>query len=67
MEEWSATILDPYGTPYGGRRANQYLLVALGPNEYEHEDYDRRDEVVDYAGLLALTVQFDHNNRGGPA
>jgi hypothetical protein len=60
------TIVDPDGTPYGGREDNFYLDVAIGSNLYEDESYDSRAEQW-YGVLLEDSSNHRNNNRGGTA
>lgn len=60
------TILDTYGIPLGGIRGNYYEPRHLGPNRYEHKNYDRRSGWP-YAEQHFTDSVFRNNNRGGPA
>lgn len=61
------TILDPYGTPYGGHRDNADSYVSAGSNQYEDADYYAR-RYYRYIDLFNPVFNFDlYGNKGGPA
>jgi hypothetical protein len=60
--EW--TILDPYGTPYGGERNNTDTLIKRGGSGYEDTEYA---DYCSYGDELLGIAWFGRNNVGGVA
>lgn len=70
------TILDPYGTPYGGEPFNAAEPVHVGPNSYEHGDYYARQYLGDeetgiyeipYIAIVLDRTLLGSQNTGGTA
>lgn len=58
------TILDPYGTPYGGHRDNALSYARVGSNRYEDDSYYER-YLYRYIDLLNPDFNPDlYNNKG---
>ncbi|MEU5878218.1 hypothetical protein [Spirillospora sp. NPDC047279] len=60
----SWTILDPYGTPYGGVEDNIAEPIRHGGSGYEDEE---TFEPFSYGHVLDLLGEFGNQNTGGVA
>jgi hypothetical protein len=58
------TILDPYGTPYGGVEKNFDLPIRHGGSGYEHDEVL---EPVTYGDQLTDIAWFGRQNVSGVA
>jgi hypothetical protein len=62
LPEW--TILDPYGTPYGGQRGNHDKRVVVGGAGYESAE---RVAPSTYGDVLEDVSHLGRNNVSGRA
>ncbi|MFC9974333.1 hypothetical protein ACFVH6_25860 [Spirillospora sp. NPDC127200] len=64
MSEW--TILDPYGTPYGGHRDNANSFIRRGGAGYEAPEYDDPNGWT-YGLEVSDAAWYGRNNVSGRA